>query len=334
MSKIGKINIVKTILSNISRLRLLVIGDIILDHYITGDARRISPEAPVPVVAVDDDRYCLGGAGNVAVNIARLGCDTEIVGAIGADRAGDRVIKLFHDENIFFDPNYMSPDINTIVKSRVVVRGQQLCRIDREDDAQRYKISDDIDEICQKIEHADAVILSDYAKGTFDNHNIAKFIKAANDAHTFIAVDPKPRHMLDFQGVSLMTPNRDEALELIHAEQYWQGDVDLPELGKKICEKYRPKNLVITLGANGMFIYENGGKSFQIPTYAQEVFDVSGAGDTSIACLTLALASGESLIRAAKFANIAAGIVVSKHGTVAITKEEMLNYDNISYLNL
>ncbi|MDR1595409.1 MAG: PfkB family carbohydrate kinase [Puniceicoccales bacterium] len=320
----------KNLLDKISGLKVLVIGDIMLDHYIIGDVTRISPEAPVPVVAVERDKYALGAAANVALNVARLGCHTELIGTIGQDRSGEIVKNLLAENGISFNMNFVSPTTSTIKKTRVVVRGQQLCRIDREDNRLNYEMAKivPLGEICKRIEFVDAVILSDYAKGILTNSNVVKFIEAAERGNAFIAIDPKPINKLSFSGVALMTPNMAEAMQLAGIDL--AGADKFPE--KKTCEsilrKYSPKNLVITLGPDGMLAVGEDKKILRIPTRAREVFDVSGAGDTSIACLTLALASGESLADAAKFANIAAGIVVSKHGTAAVSVPELLSLGN------
>ncbi|MDR1528047.1 MAG: PfkB family carbohydrate kinase [Puniceicoccales bacterium] len=326
----------KDLLAKISGLRVLVIGDIMLDHYIIGDTARISPEAPVPVVAVENDKYALGAAANVALNVVQLGCHAEIVGKIGVDPMGKLAKSLFLENKIHFDPKFESATTDTITKSRVVVRGQQLCRIDRENRKSHYEIADDnlVDEICEKIGGVDAVILSDYAKGTISNRNVSKFIHTANGKGVFIAVDPKPINGLNFSGVSLITPNKTESVQLAGLEIEPHDEPPLEKICDIICDKYSPKNLVITLGTEGMLIRDTNKQILRIPTYAREVFDVSGAGDTSIACLAVALATGIPLVRAAKFANIAAGIVVAKHGTAAISTNELLNSENGQLLSV
>ncbi len=326
----------KDLLDRISNLNVLVIGDIMLDHYIIGDANRLSPEAPVPVVAVDNDKYVLGAAGNVAVNVSELGASVEIVGKIGHDRFGGYAGGLLRKHGILHDSRLCCDGVKTISKTRVVVRGQQLCRVDREDKKQQYLLCEDdiIQSVCEKIKYADAVILSDYAKGSLSNDNVKLFIDTANKHNTFISVDPKPLNKLLFNNASLMTPNKQEAYELVGLSLLDYENVSTNDVCKVIIEKYSPKYLVITMGPDGMLIRDHDGNIKQIPTYAREVFDVSGAGDTSIACLTLALSTGASLMQAATFANIAAGIVVGKHGTATVSIDEMMNCEHMGMFSL
>jgi D-beta-D-heptose 7-phosphate kinase/D-beta-D-heptose 1-phosphate adenosyltransferase len=288
-----------------------------LDHYIVGDAVRISPEAPVPVVAVEGDRFTLGAAGNVALNLANLGCAVEVVGKIGDDVAGRTVEGLLGEHGIGFSKSLVGAGMATITKVRVVARGQQLCRIDRDGEKSDHAPVS-IGEICEKIRAADGVILSDYGKGTLTDANVGTFVETARRHGIFVALDPKPAGGLRIPKVSLLTPNMAEAEQLAGVH----GDCSIEEVCARIVEKYGPRHLAITLGASGMYIFSDG-TSAQIPTYAREVFDVSGAGDTVIACLTIAIVAGESPLRAAQFANVAAGIVVSKHGTAAILADEL-----------
>lgn len=313
----------EALLNKIADLRLLVIGDVMLDRYICGDATRISPEAPVPVVAVDHEKQSLGAAANVALNVASLGAHVELVGAVGHDRYGEMLKQLLKKNKIHYEDTFSSPSLHTITKTRVVVRGQQLCRIDYEESRAHYQLSpEQVQAICQKIQHVHAVILSDYAKGVITQDNVQLFIDTAREHNVFIAMDPKPIHHLKFHDVHLMTPNKTEAIQMCDGV-IDEPDIALEEVVEKLNHQFRPEHIVVTLGKEGMWVADKK-KQLQIPTYAQEVFDVSGAGDTSIACLTLAMAAKESLIRSAKFANIAAGIVVARHGTVAITKEALL----------
>lgn len=314
----------KSLLKRIAKLHVLVIGDVMLDHYIWGDALRISPEAPVPVVDVDRDTYSAGGAANVALNAAALGSKATIAGFFGRDDAGTRLKGILKNRNI---ETIATPGRgSTILKTRVVVRRQQLCRLDRESPQHGYHVDPDrIEMIFDKaIRRCDAVIFSDYAKGLLTTDLIAKVSAMARVHKKIVAIDPKPRRKLRYSGPDLLTPNRLEALQLAGIDQEPHQPFPAAEACARIYELYRPKHLVITLSEDGMLLSHNGKAGRIIPTTAREVFDVSGAGDTSIAALTLALAAGSVLEEAAQFANAAAGVVVGKIGTATVSPEELL----------
>ncbi len=317
------------ILQRFSSLRILVVGDLMLDHYIWGDVHRISPEAPVPVVHAARDSFTAGGAANVALNLASLGAGASLVGMLGADANADTLLRLLDDAGIDSGGCIRSENTSTIVKTRVIVRTQQLCRIDREAPRATYAI----DALSQTsglldtlVADADAVILSDYAKGLITQELLDQVFELAAKHGKLLAVDPKPSRLLRFHGASLITPNRHEALELADLAEPSLGEpYPLEETCRLIHKKYAPELLVITLGADGMAICREGKIIKRLPTRAREVFDVSGAGDTVIATLTAALAAGASAVEAAHFANLAAGIVVSKVGTATATPEEFLD---------
>lgn len=316
------------LLNKIASLKVLVVGDIMLDHYIIGDATRISPEAPVPVVAISEDRYVLGGSANVACNLASIGANVEICGLIGNDFAGDKIIELFSKNGIKYDNIFQKFSVDTILKTRVLVRGQQLCRLDREQGRDLYDLNSSLhmQYVLDKISENDILILSDYAKGVLSSKNVQQMIDEARKYGKFVALDPKPKRKLQFKNPDLMTPNLVEACELADAEAAGINSCNISNICKTIYNKYFPHFLVITLGSDGMLLCENGEIVAKIPTYAKEVFDVSGAGDTSVACLSAALGCGSSLHDAAHFANIAAGIVVGKVGTATVSSEEILNF--------
>ncbi len=318
----------KALLDKIHQLNVAVIGDVILDHYILGDTSRISPEAPVPVVNVSKDIHKAGGAANVALNIKSLGAEVELCGWLGHDEAGDQMRQILEDSGVHFDTWFVNHDVPTIKKTRVMVRNQQLCRVDREGYPDLYSMAEPamIDFLKQHIAGKNAVILSDYAKGVIDQPLADELIRFCNDKGIFVAKDPKPRRELTLVGMDLFTPNRLEAIQLSGVEVVPGRPFPAEEICKRIWEKYAPKFLVITLGSEGMLLSEQGSKPELIPTYAREVYDVSGAGDTVIAALTLALASGVTMKEAAHFANTAAGVVVGKVGTATATPEEVLGY--------
>ena len=318
----------EALLEKIHHLKIVIIGDLMLDHYIWGDTTRISPEAPVPVVHVNRDSYKAGGAANVALNITSLGAKAELCGWLGQDEAGERLRHITEEAGVTFDPFFIKRGLPTIVKTRVMVRNQQLCRLDREDLPQEYVMTDPamIEFLKQRMDGVNAVILSDYAKGVIDQTLSDALMGHAKERGIFVAKDPKPRRQLALTGASLMTPNRTEALELADINLLPGQTFPADEVCARIWDKYRPENLVITLGGEGMLLSKEGDYLKIIPTYAREVFDVSGAGDTVIAALTVALAAGADLEEAAHFANTAAGIVVGKVGTATATPAEILNY--------
>jgi D-beta-D-heptose 7-phosphate kinase/D-beta-D-heptose 1-phosphate adenosyltransferase len=314
------------LLKEIARTRILVVGDLMLDHYIWGDASRLSPEAPVPVVKVERDSYTAGGAANVAANLRALGVATEVVGAVGDDTYGRLLLDILKQRGVAYDEAFCSDKAATVVKTRVMCRNQQLCRLDREDAPSAYNLSDEARASLQeKIARADAVILSDYAKGVITS-DLIRFVQAFVRPGQIVALDPKPRADLAFTGVTLMTPNKAEAIQLAGLQGAEFRAFPKEAVAANIHERYAPKHLVITLGGEGMLLCAEGRAGRHIPTAAREVFDVSGAGDTVIATLTAALTAGADIDRAAALSNLAAGVVVGKLGTAVASPEEILAY--------
>jgi D-glycero-beta-D-manno-heptose-7-phosphate kinase len=310
--------------------RVLVIGDLLLDRYIWGDVSRISPEAPVPVLHVSRETYTAGGAANVALNLAALGVRTEVIGALGRDQAGEELVTLLSDAGIESKRCHYDQKRMTIVKTRVVARNQQLCRIDKEGMRSSYEIFGDglshDSLIVEAAREADAIIVSDYAKGVVGEALFNQLSTECKKAGKILAVDPKPSRKLDLRGAGLMTPNRNEALEMADIQGLSPFDeFPLEDIVSRIHQKYAPEVLVVTLGADGMAVAKNGKIIRVLPTQAREVFDVSGAGDTVIATLTAAMCTGADPVNAAILANYAAGIVVSKMGTAVVTKDELAN---------
>jgi rfaE bifunctional protein kinase chain/domain len=315
----------QAIFEKMKRVRILVVGDIMLDRYLWGDADRLSPEAPVPVVKVARETCTAGGAANVAHNLQALGIPVDLIGVAGQDAEGRALTAVLAGQKIGFDPQLLRRDLATIVKTRVMCRRQQLCRLDQEHDPARYALPPDFlaGVLAPKLLAADAVILSDYAKGVITSDTI-RFVQAHARPQTLVALDPKPRPELEFQGVDLLTPNRAEALQLAGLHGTQADAFPTAEVVRRIQTRHQPKMLVVTLGADGMLVCRDGRPGRQIPTAAREVFDVSGAGDTVIAVLAAALAAGASLDDAAALANLAAGVVVGKVGTATATAEEIL----------
>jgi D-beta-D-heptose 7-phosphate kinase/D-beta-D-heptose 1-phosphate adenosyltransferase len=319
-------NKAKALLKRIAGLRILVVGDVMLDHYIWGDATRISPEAPVPVIDIERDSWTAGGAANVAINIASLGAHCTVFGFMGKDVDGIRLRSILREKGV--DAIGTPGKGMTIVKTRVMVQHQQLCRLDRESPAASYAV-DPLTAgklLAEAIKACDAVVFSDYAKGLLDDRLVSHVTKLARAEKKFIALDPKPKHQLVFNGLDLITPNKREALQLAGIEPAPGARFPAAAVCARLHERYGTKNIVVTLGEDGMLLSEDGKVLKTIPTAAREIYDVSGAGDTALAGLVLALTSGAGLEEAAHFANAAAGVVVGKLGTATVTPEELLGH--------
>jgi D-beta-D-heptose 7-phosphate kinase/D-beta-D-heptose 1-phosphate adenosyltransferase len=314
------------LLKKIAGVRVLVIGDLMLDRYIWGDATRFSPEAPVPVIDIHRESWTAGGAGNVALNIASLGARCTVAGCIGDDEAGKRLTTALADKHI--DLIAVPGAKQTIMKTRVMVQHQQLCRLDRESPPDAYRMTAAQAEklLTKAIKDCDAVALSDYAKGVLTDELVALTVGQARAAGKFIALDPKPKRQLAFHGLDLITPNKGESLQLAGLELPPHTPFPAAEVCARLHERYATKHLVVTLGGDGMLLSSAGKILTTIPTAAREVYDVSGAGDTALAALVLALAAGAKLETAAHFANAAAGVVVGKIGTATVTPAELKAY--------
>ncbi len=308
-----------------SALRVLVVGDVMLDQYIWGDTHRISPEAPVPVVAVQRDSNTAGGAANVALNLAALGVDCEVFGRFGTDQEGDTLVALLRDRGVKVQDALRQPGERTITKTRVMVRYQQICRLDREPDPSVSAM--DTDEKLQCLEamasDVDAIIVSDYAKGVVTQKMLAQ-LSQYREGRTFVlAADPKPLRQLRYKGFDLLTPNRTEAYQLANLPPPHHVPFDVQQVCARIMEQHGPRLLVVTLGEDGMVLYPREGSHATFPTVARDVADVSGAGDTVVATLVAGLASGLPEEQVVRLANAAAGIVVSKLGTAVVSRPEL-----------
>ena len=319
---------VKLLLKNIKKIKILVIGDIALDHYICGEAVKISPEAPVPVIHVNNDRYTAGMAANVVLNAISLGSKAELCGFTGQDNAGDCLINIIKSKGGIYDPYFRSSNISTLVKSRIIVGNQQICRFDREPSPKLYTIKDSksLSLIEKKMDKIDAIIFSDYAKGTIEQKSADRLIHFARSKGLLIANDPKPNNNICLKNLDLMTPNWEEAVKLAGFQNNRYNNIFIKDVCKIIWKRFKPKYLVITLGSKGMLLSYKGKIIKRIPTFANQVFDVSGAGDSVIASLTLALVAGVNIYEAICFANTVAGIVVSQAGTATANPTQILNY--------
>lgn len=304
-----------------------------LDHFVWGNVRRISPEAPVPVVEVAREDLFPGGAANVARNLAEFTKHSFIMGRVGRDTDATKLCELMHEEGVSTDTLIRHETLPTISKTRIAARQQQIVRVDRETLA---PLSDaelvEVERIVRaKLPELNAIIIEDYGKGFVTQPLVALLTKLASEAGKLLTVDPSPRNPLDWKGASLVKPNRLEAfaaagIEDRHHSGDPASDPQLLEVGKRLLEKWQVPHVLVTLGEQGMMIFSQSenGKPHHIPTRAREVYDVSGAGDTAIALLTLAMTSGLSLHDAAEVANHASGIVVGKLGTATVKPEELL----------
>lgn len=317
---------VEKIFGNFKDKKILVIGDIILDRYIFGKVMRISPEAPVPVVEVYEEQYRLGGAANVANNIIALGGKVYLCGIIGKGSAGRIVRDLLTERGIQQD--FIFDDIRrTTVKTRIIGGNQQIVRFDIED---RKRLEGKAKEtfismIKNGLNNFDAVIVSDYKKGVVSEELFRILVNHKKKNGSFVAVDPKVGHFRLYKQVSLITPNIVEASH--GAEVEIKDEKTLIKAGFNLLKKLACDSVLITRGEEGMSLFEKQNSDVNVthlPTVAKKVFDVTGAGDTVIATITLAYVAGASLVDAAKIANVAAGIVVGKIGTAAATKEEIM----------
>lgn len=316
MNKLAKI------IDQFKSKKILVIGDVMLDKYIWGEVTRISPEAPVQIVNVVKEEYVPGGASNVAANIAELGASVWMVGVVGNDETRDKLINEAAKKKINSDYLISDPEKRTILKVRVFGGKQQLLRFDYEKKGDissntEQKILSSIKGIIKDI---DAVIVSDYAKGMITGDLMESLKELCKKSSMLLIVDPKPEHKEYYKNVTLITPNTAEAKKMAGLSE--DGKEDVESVGKKLLAELN-SNVLITRGEKGMSLFEKDGSILSIPTFAKEVYDIIGAGDTSVAALALALASGASLEESAIIANHAAGITVGKVGTSTVTAEEL-----------
>lgn len=319
-------------INSFSRARILVVGDVMLDHFVWGNVRRISPEAPVPVVEVVREDLFPGGAANVARNLAEFTQHSFIMGRVGHDSAATQLKALLESEGVSTDTLIVNDTLPTISKTRIAARQQQIVRVDRETLAPLS--SDELAKV-ERIVRAclpelDALIIEDYGKGFVTQPLVELLVRLCRETNKLLTVDPSPRNPLDWKGATLVKPNRLEAFAAAGIDDKHKTgdptkDPQLPEVGRRLLDKWQVANILVTLGEQGMMIFSaSEATPHHIPTRAREVYDVSGAGDTAIALLTLALASGMNLHDAAEVANHASGIVVGKLGTATLTPKELL----------
>ncbi len=316
------------ILTQAAQKKILVLGDLMLDEFVWGNVQRISPEAPVPVVEIQRESSYPGGAANVARNLRQFCEEVHVLGRIGCDRAGEKLTALMEEEGLQTDGLIAMEETPTIVKTRIIAQHQQVVRVDRE-----KKIAPTPELLQIAIERAeallpsvDAILFEDYGKGFLQQELIEAILQRG--AGKVITCDPHPQRPLAWHGLDVIKPNRTEAFAA--AGVSWTAPVAPPLedqalllVGEKLLQRWNSKALLITLGEQGMMLFEQGKNPYHTPTRAQEIFDVSGAGDTAIALYTLGLVAGATSQEAAELANHASGIVVGKLGTATCSSEEL-----------
>ena len=327
------------LISGFGDKKILVLGDLILDEYVWGNVERISPEAPVPILAAQKRECKPGGAANVASNIASLGGKVYLAGVVGEDETAGLLISELKKRNINTDSVRRVKDRRTTVKTRIITQRQQLVRIDWEDvdPISKSPSNDFIAFADSKLKEIDAIIIEDYGKGVVTPEILAGIVKLKKKKKNLIvSVDPKYDHFDYYKNVTVITPNRQEAENAIRYIKIKENSLpgikydklstpqDIEFAGTSLQRHLALDALLITLGEHGMMLFERGKKAVHIPTVAQEVFDVSGAGDTVIATFTMALACSASALEAAHIANCAAGIVVGKAGVAVNTQKDLI----------
>jgi D-beta-D-heptose 7-phosphate kinase/D-beta-D-heptose 1-phosphate adenosyltransferase len=313
----------KILIDGFAGKRIVVLGDVMLDEFVWGRVRRISPEAPVPVVEVERQTLAIGGAGNVVSNLASLGASPVMLGVVGDDDDSERLKSKLRAIGVEADTLVRDPSRPTTLKTRIIAHNQQVVRADRES---RKPVSQEIEDrmidlFCREAERADAVVVSDYSKGLLTESLLARALDRARSRDLTVCVDPKSRNFSRYEPLTIITPNTQEAAEA--AGIAIEDEASLIEAGRKILAGIDCRAALITRGEEGMSLFTSQ-EATHIPTVAREVYDVTGAGDTVIATLALALAAGASYLEAAVLANHAAGVVVGKLGTAAVTRDELM----------
>jgi len=310
------------LINNSQSKRLLVIGDMMLDHYIIGKAHRISPEAPVPIIDVSLEEDTLGGCGNVVNNLRNLGLKVDIISMIGDDDTGKKIREKLQDINVNTKNLLVKDNIKTTLKTRIIAENHQILRVDWNaktiNSSEENIILKKIEKMSSKI---DAVIISDYGKGLCTKLVLRRIIQKANNLKIPTFVDPKGEEWEKYINATYITPNSKELEKILNHNLI--NDNDFEAGGNQILSYYNINCCITTRGSDGVSVVEKN-KKFHLKANAREVFDVSGAGDTFIACFASAIVGGASINEAAEFANTAAGIVVSHIGTAAIKRDELI----------
>ncbi|MEM0897687.1 MAG: PfkB family carbohydrate kinase [Verrucomicrobiota bacterium] len=322
---------IERFLNSFAKLNVLVVGDVMLDRFIRGNVSRISPEAPVPVVAVHEDEYFPGGAANVARNLAPFARKVSVIGLVGDDTEGAKLSSILEDRGLDGSGMLVDPKRPTTLKTRVVARGQQVVRFDHEDvqpisEAQVARV---VEFLREQIGGVDAIVLQDYGKGFVTQSLVDQVMRLASENNVIVAADPNPNNPLRWTGVTAVKPNRLEAFKAAGVVDRGISDppetcATLGEVAEKLFGIWEAKSLLVTLGELGMVVFEKEGRRTHIPSRAREVFDVSGAGDTAIALFTMALAAEATFVQAAEISNYASAVVVAKSGTATLSPDDLI----------
>lgn len=305
--------------------RIAIVGDMMLDIYFWGDVKRISPEAPVPVLEVESEFYRFGGAANCALNINTLGGIAEPIGVIGYDNYGTIFNSLLNDQKINRNGIIEDDSRPTTTKTRVIADSQHIVRIDKENKEVLNKTIQNkiFDYMKNLIKSLDGIILQDYNKGVLSASMITQLIKLANKNNVIITVDPKFNNFFEYKNVTVIKPNRKEAEDILGMKI--KTDIDISVAGSTLLKKLNAKNVLLTLGEGGIAVFERDKPEMRMPTKARKVADVSGAGDTVISTLTIALAAGADIYEASFLANYAGGLVCEEVGIVPIEIDKLFN---------
>jgi rfaE bifunctional protein kinase chain/domain len=316
--------LLRALVSRFAGRRIVVWGDVMLDRYLWGRVDRISPEAPVPVVEIERESHSLGGAGNVAANLRALGAEPVLVGVLGADHDGDLMLESLTARGIGTSRLARDRSRPTTVKTRVIAHQQQVVRTDREVRADlNGRVAEGLTAVLEEeIGRAEGLIVSDYGKGVVTAAALQAALAAAARRKLHVSVDPKESHIDAYCGVSILTPNQHEAGGVMGRRIL--DETSLMEVGRALLERVGSQALLITRGPEGMSLFERGGRYTHLPTVAREVFDVTGAGDTVVSGVALALAAGADFPTSCYLANHAAGVVIREVGTAACSSEELL----------
>jgi D-beta-D-heptose 7-phosphate kinase/D-beta-D-heptose 1-phosphate adenosyltransferase len=322
-SSVGQPDI-QGLLDQLPQGRVLVVGDIIMDEFIWGKVNRISPEAPVPVVTVRRETQLLGGAANVVNNIRSVGGEVFLAGVVGGDERGRKILSLLEEKGVRTGGVLIDPRRPTTVKTRIIAHSQQVVRFDRENqDTLSQGYADSLASYVREQIHAvDTVVIADYGKGVVTASLVEAITRVSKEQNKVVALDPKMGRFDLYRDVTIMTPNSQEASAASGAEIV--DEKSLKDAGQRLLDRFNCQAVLITRGEDGMALFERGEEAIFVPTAAREVFDVTGAGDTVIGVMALALAVGASFPQAAVLSNLAAGIVVGKVGTATVSLDELM----------